>query len=146
MTILLRAVLGWLAAVLAVLVFNQGMVWVLYANGLLPTPPYDLAPVGALHIPHLADLCFWGGLYGVAFGSALPWLPRWPGWVLGLGLGLLAAVVGWFVVAPLEGLPVASGWDPEAMLRSVLIDGFWGIGVGVIALTLIPPRLIFRLR
>ena len=38
-----------------------------------------------------------------------------PKWLIGLGFGLLAAAVGWFVAAPLKGLPVASwlgGWTP----------------------------------
>lgn len=146
MTILLRAALGGLAAVLAVLVFDQGMVWVLYANGLLAEPPYDLARSGPLHLPHLADLCVWAGLYGLAYGIALPWLPRLPGSLLGLGLGLLATAIGWFVAAPANGLPIASGWAPEPMLIAVLTNGFWGIGVGVIAPMLIPPRLIARFR
>jgi hypothetical protein len=64
-------------------------------------------------------------------------------WLLGLGLGLLAALVSWFVVAPLKGQPVASGFDPARMLVSVLINGFWGVGVGVI-LPLLMPRAAAR--
>jgi len=51
---------------------------------------------------------------------------------------VLAALVGWFVVAPLKGQPVASGFDPARMLVSILINGFWGIGVGVILPFLLP--------
>lgn len=57
---------------------------------------------------------------------------RAPTWLLGLGLGLLAAVVGWFVVAPVKGQPMASGFVPMRMLIFVLINGTWGIGVGVV--------------
>jgi hypothetical protein len=140
MPILLRASLGFIAAALSVLVFHQGMVEILHVAGLLPNGPYNLAPMGPLHVPVLADQCFWGGLYGIVFGIAMPSLPRLPYWLLGLGLGLVAAAVGWFVVAPLKGLPLAAGWDPVAMLRSVAINGFWGIGVGIIAPWLIPTR------
>ncbi len=144
MTILLRAALGFVAGSLAVVVFHQGMVWVLYSNGLAPFRPYDLSPYGPLHIPRLADLCFWGGLYGVGFGVVLPLLRRVPKWLVGLGFGLLAAAVGWFVVAPLKGLPIAGGWAPDAMLRSVVINGFWGIGLGIIAPMIIPRGRSFR--
>ena len=134
-----RAALGGLAAALSVVIFHQGMVAALHAGGLLANAPYNLAPYGPLRVPYLADLCFWGGLYGVLFGLALPRLPR-PLWLSGLGLGLLAATVGWFVVAPLKGLPLAAGWQPAAMLRSVAINGAWGIGVGLIAPLLLARR------
>jgi hypothetical protein len=128
-----RAALGFLAAVLAVLTFHQGMVGLLYLLGLLPRAPYQLGPAGPLGVPVLVNLCFWGGLYGAAYGLLLPRLPRAvPVLLLGLGLGLCAALVGWFVVAPLKGLPVAGGWAPMAMLRSVLINGAWGIGTALI--------------
>ncbi len=78
----------------------------------------------------------WGGgagLYGAAFGLALPRLPRRaPMWLLGFGLGLLAVLVLWFVVAPLKGQPVAGGFVPVRMLIGTLIHGVWGIGVGLI--------------
>jgi hypothetical protein len=137
-----RALLGFVAAVLSVLTFHQGMWALLYALGMMPRAPYPMAPpVPPLGIPVIVNLCFWGGLYGLVFGLALPRLPRAPMWLLGLGLGLIAALVGWFVVAPLKGLPVASGFDPARMLVSVLINGFWGIGVGII-LPLLMPRVI----
>ena len=129
----LRAILGFLAAALSVLTFHQGMVGLLYGLGMLPRAPYQLGPVGPYGVPSLLNLCFWGGLYGILFGLLLPLLPRRvPMWLLGLGLGLLAAAVGWFVVAPLKGLPLAAGWAPAAMLRSVLINGLWGIGTALI--------------
>ena len=53
-------------------------------------------------------------------------------WLLGLGLGLLATLVLWFVVAPLKGQPVAGGFVPQRMLVTVLIHGAWGIGVGLL--------------
>ena len=104
----------------------------LHAAGIVPPAPYPTNPVPPFGVPLIASLCFWGGLYGLGFGLALPRLPRAPMWLLGLGLGLLAAVVGWFVVAPLKGQPVAGGFVPLRMLVSVLINGAWGIGVGLI--------------
>jgi hypothetical protein len=128
----LRAVLGLLAAVLAVLVFHQGMVGLLYASGMLPRGPYQFGPVPPFGVPVLVSQAFWAGLCGIAYGLALPRLPRGaPVALKGLGLGLLAAAVGWFVVAPIKGLPVAGGWVPMNLLRSVLINGAWGIGTAL---------------
>jgi hypothetical protein len=139
-----RAALGFAAAVLSVLTFHQGMWALLHAAGIMPPAPYPTNPVPPFGVPLIASLCFWGGLYGLGFGLALPRLPRAPMWLLGLGLGLLAAVVGWFVVAPLKGQPVAGGFVPLRMLVSVLINGAWGIGVGVILPLLGARRSVAR--
>jgi len=138
MTAPMRALLGFAAGALSVPTFHQGMWALLYALGMMPRAPYPMTPVPPLGVPLIASLCFWGGLYGLVFGLALPRLPRAPMCLLGLGLGLLAAFVGWFVVAPLKGQPMASGFDPARMLVSVLINGSWGIGVGVILPFLMP--------
>lgn len=130
---ILRALLGFLAAVLSVLTFHQAMIGLLHAAGMLPRPPFNFAPVPPLGVPVLLNLCFWGGLYGILFGLVLPRLPRaLPLLAAGLLLGLLAASVGWFVVAPIKGLPMAAGWSGQRMLVSVLINGVWGIGTAVI--------------
>ena len=144
MTMPMRAALGFLAAVLSVLTFHQAMWGVLYLGGMMPRPPYPMGPVPPFGVPLIASLCFWGGLYGLVFGVVLPRLPRQPTWLLGLGLGIVAALVGWFVVAPLKGQPLASGFDPARMLVSLLINGFWGIGVGVI-LPMLMPRATARI-
>ena len=43
-------------------------------------------------------------------------------------------------MAPLKGQPVSGGFVPLRLLVSVLINGTWGIGVGVIL-----PRLMRRM-
>jgi tetrahydromethanopterin S-methyltransferase subunit C len=101
-------------------------------------PPYPMAPTPPWGVPRVIDLAFWGGLYGILFGLALPRL-RGPYWVNGLILGVIAALIGFFVVAPLKGMPVGGGWQVSNWERSLLINGCWGIGVGVI-LPLILPR------
>jgi hypothetical protein len=143
MTAPMRALLGFVAAVLSVLTFHQGMWALLHAAGIMPPAPYPMAPVPPFGVPQIVSLCFWGGLYGLVFGLALPSLPRAPMWLLGLGLGLLAALVGWFVVAPLKGQPLATGFVPLRMLISILINGCWGIGVGII-LPLLMPKAVAR--
>ena len=140
MTATTRALLGFAAATLSVLTFHQGIWALLYAAGLMPRGPFPMQPVPPFGVPQIVSLAFWGGLYGAVFGLALPRLPQAPLWLLGLGLGLVAVLVGWFVVAPLRGQPVAGGFVPVRMLVSVLINGGWGVGVGLI-LSLLGGRL-----
>src|SRR5215217_2011107 len=106
----MRALLGFLAAAVSVLTFHQGAWALLHAAGLMPLAPYPTSPVPPLGVPLVVDFCFWAGIWGAAFSLALPRLPRAPLWLLGLGLGLLAVLAAWFVVAPLKGQPVASGF------------------------------------
>ena len=131
-TSLNRALLGFVAAVISVLVFHQGMWALLHLIGLMP-PPYPTRSVPPFGVPLIIDLCFWGGVWGGVFGLVLPKLPEsYPMWVRGLGLGVAAALVGLFIVPLIKGLPVAGGWAAMAFVRSFLINGFWGIGVGLI--------------
>lgn len=140
-----RALLGFVAAVISVLIFHQGMWGVLHAVGIMPPAPYPTNPVPPFGVPLIASLCFWGGVYGFVFGLVLPRLPRSaPIWLLGLGLGLLAASIGWFVVAPIKGQPIAAGFVPVRMLISILINGAWGIGVGLILPFLMAMRASAR--
>lgn len=138
----MRAFLGFVAAAIAVLTFHQGMVAAMHAAGWIPFAPYRTTPVHPFGVPVIVSLCFWGGLYGAVFGLAMPRF-TWPHWLCGLVLGLIAVLVGWFIVAPLKGLPIANGWVPLRMLRSVVTNGFWGLGVGLI-LPLLMPRSLVR--
>ena len=141
---LMRVFLGFIAGAIAVLTFHQGMVAALHAAGWVQFAPYPTAPVPPFGVPRIADLCFWGGLYGAAFGLAMPRF-TWPAWLNGLILGVIAALVGMFIVAPLKGLPIAGGWMPANILRSLVINGFWGLGVGII-LPLLMPRSLVRVQ
>jgi hypothetical protein len=128
-----RVVLGGVAAVLSVLIFHQGMIALLHALALpgLPVgPAYAMAPVPPYGVPRVVDLCFWGGLYGLVFGALQPVVSR-PFWVAGLWLGIVAVLVGFFVVPAIKGLPVG-GSSVLDWVRSLLINGAWGIGVGLI--------------
>ena len=130
----MRALLGFIAAVISVLIFHQGMWAALHTlalPGLAMPPPYPIDPIPPWGIPRIINLCFWGGLYGIVFGLILPRLTA-PLWLCGLGLGVIAALVGNLVVPAVKGLPIGSGWILLNWVRSLLINGFWGIGVGLI--------------
>ena len=138
----MRVFLGFIAAAIAVLTFHQGMIAALHAVGWVPFVPYRTTPVPPFGMPAIVSNCFWGGLYGAAFGLLMPRF-TWPLWLCGLILGLIAVLVGWFIVAPIKGLPIAGGWVPMNMLRSIVINGSFGVGVGII-LPLLMPRSLVR--
>ena len=94
-----------------------------------------------LGVPVIVDLCFWGGLYGALFGLLMPRFTL-PLWLCGLILGIIAALVGMFIVAPIKGNAIANGWHAWPMARSLLINGFWGVGVGLILPLLMPRTLV----
>jgi hypothetical protein len=129
-----RALLGFIAAAISVLIFHQAM-WealhVLDLPGLKMPPPYPMDPVAPFGVPRILNLCFWGGLYGIVFGLLLPRMTA-PLWLCGLVLGIIAALVGLLVVPAIKHLPIGAGWVPLSWVRSFLINGFWGIGVGII--------------
>lgn len=126
-----RLGLGFLAALISVLTFHQGMIALLWSLGIANFGPFPMRGVPPLGIPQIVNLCFWGGLYGALFGFLRPEITV-PLWLAGLGLGVLAMLVGFFIVAPLKGNPIAGNWIAMSWVRSFLINGFWGIGVGVI--------------
>lgn len=132
----LRAILGFIAAVLATLIFHQAMWEALHLMGKMP-PPFPMTPTQPFGVPRIASLCFWAGLYGAVFGLAMPRLPR-PLWLSGLLLGIVAALVGLLVVTTIKGQQIGAGFVPIIWGISLLINGFWGIGVGLITPLLMP--------
>lgn len=121
-----RAFFGFLAAALSVLTFHAAAWWGLHLYGLMP-PPYPVNPTAPFGLPLIASLTFWGALYGIPFGLALP---RLPGSAVAWGfvLGLVACLVGWFIVAPLKGAPPGGG----SIIIPLVVNGAWGIGVGLL--------------
>jgi hypothetical protein len=130
---------------LSVLTFHQGMIFLLHTLAIpgleVAALPYRFTPVPPLGVPLILDLCFWGGLYGVVFGLVTP-APKGLMPLRGLAFGVLAVLVGFFVVAWIKGNPIGGGWVLANWIRSLLINGLFGVGLGLIY----PPlaRLVFR--
>src|ERR1700759_1858248 len=97
----MRAFLGFVAAAISGLTFHQGIIAVLHSLGWSPFSPYRTMPVPPWGVPVIADLCFWGGVYGAIFGLLMPRFTL-PLWLCGVILGVIAALVGMFIVAPIK--------------------------------------------
>ncbi len=128
-----RMAAGFIVAVVSVLIFHQG-VWALLHFLDIPgygmPPPFPTDHVGPLGVPRIVSLCFWGGVWGALFGAF--WRDaEGPSWRRGLVLGIAAALFGMFVVAALKGLPIGGNWQVTNWAKSFLINGIWGVGVGL---------------
>jgi hypothetical protein len=134
----MRAFLGFVAGALAVLTFHQGLVEVLHLLGLATQAAYRVTPAMPFNVPMIVSLSFWGGVYGLIFGMIQPKISM-PAWLSGLCLGLIAAVISMVIAAPLKGNPIAYDGQAWPVVRSFLVNGFWGVGVGLI-LPLLQPR------
>ena len=135
-----RAFLGFIAAAISVLTFHQGMVEALHALGLSPFTAYSAHPMPSLRRAADRRSLLLGRAVRLGIRVAAPRF-TWPLWVCGLILGIIAALVGMFVVAPIKGNAIANGWQAWPIARSLLINGFWGLGVGLILPMLLPRGL-----
>ena len=59
--------------------------------------------------------------------------------------GVIAGLFGLFVVAAIKGLPIGGGWLAGNWIKSMFINGTWGLGVGLL-LTVLPYQTTARVR
>src|SRR3954453_12724931 len=105
-----QSVGGFVAGFLAVLSFHQIPLLPLHLPGLVPSPPWNMAPVPPLGVPAVISAAFWGGLWGIVLALLAPRLGgEARSWIEGILFGArVVAVVAWFVVRPIKGLPVGA--------------------------------------
>jgi hypothetical protein len=125
--------IGFVAGALATLTFHQGIIWLLSALGAIQANAYSWRPVAPFGVPQVINLAFWGGLWGCVFALIADRFPRsWPLWLAGFLFGAIApTLVGWFVIAPLRGQPMAQGFVPARMWAGPVINGVYGLGTAV---------------
>lgn len=123
---------GFISGALAVLILHQGMAALLYALGTLPRPPYSMAPTTPFGVPVLWSITFWGGVWGAVLAASLGRLDGARLLVAALIFGaIFPTLVAWFVVAPMKGQPMASGFVPSRMWIGPVLNGAWGLGTGI---------------
>lgn len=135
-----RVILGSIAGALSVLVFHQTILQIFYWGGLAPQAAFRIAVVAPFNAPMVVSITFWGAIYGGLFGWLQPRLPRLM-LLRALLAGIFALLMGWFVVRPVAGHPVAFGWQAAPMLRSAAAAMMWGLGTTLIMPLLRPRRL-----
>jgi hypothetical protein len=135
-----RACLGFSAGAIAVLTFHQGLSELFFHVGLPTHGGYRTAASWPFGLPAIVNLCFSGGIYGAIFAVFFRQMPR-SMWRQGLVLGLLSAVISLLLIVPLKGHGIAFNGALWPIARSLLLNSFWGLGVGLLLPMLRPKRL-----
>ncbi len=149
-----RIVVGFIAGVLAVLVFHQTGGIAAKALGYLPATwvPYNMTEfkgaagaatdlfrsLGFNGMPNLFNSLFWGGIWGVVFGAIHPKLPGGALIVKGLVLGIIIALFNWtilpFIQGQIRGMPNQAyfgGGNVQRMITTLFFALPFGVGAGL---------------
>ena len=120
---------GFLAGAIAVLAVQQPALGFFQWLGWTQGVPYRMNPTQPFGIAQIWSFAFFGGLWGIVLAWAASRQRFMPVLLFGFVFGaILLPLVGWFVVAPLRGQPVAQGFVLSRMWFSPLINGIWGFG------------------
>jgi hypothetical protein len=130
----MRPPMGFVAGLLATLIFHQLTLALLWVAGVAPFPPFQMAATPPFGVPAVFSLAFWGGVWGILYALVDGRFPRGVGyWVSAFLFGaILPSAVALLVVLPLKGRPVGGGWHASLLLTAFLVNGAWGIGTGLI--------------
>ena len=124
-------VAGFVAGAVSVLVFHQLGFYLAAELGYSRATLYNMRPVPPWGVPTIVSQAFWGGLWGIlgAFVvTRLPGILKGPlGWIL-FAITLVLAV-NWFVVLPIKGAPVGSGWRLPNVIVLPIVYALWGFGM-----------------
>jgi hypothetical protein len=77
-----RLLFGFIAGVLATLIFHQLTLAVLWGGGLAPFRPFSLAATKPFGVPAVFSLAFWDGVWGMVFVLIDSSFPRRGYWVI----------------------------------------------------------------
>jgi hypothetical protein len=140
-----KMAIGFVAGFAAVLVFHQLTVGLLHLVGVIANPPYRTNATGPLGVPQFINAAFWGGVWGIVIAHVTERFAtrneriKWAAIIGAVG----ATLVGWFIVAPIKGNPVAGGWNLARIWIGPVLNGMFGLGTGIF-LELIRERLAHR--
>ena len=122
-------VLAFIAGALAVPVFHQILLLLLYLAKIVPFAPFNWTPTKPFGVPDIISISFWGGVWGVVFALTLPrWFRGATYWIAAAIIGGVAlTLVFMFVVWPLK----IGGLPPDMVglfIIGFVLNAAWGIG------------------
>ncbi len=126
-------ILGFIAGFFGVLIFHQGLWYLLYQVHFIPAdrPAWPLDPIPPFGVPSVISKSFWGGLWGAALA---PLLVRYSGaayWTTWILIGAVAlTLTALYVVSPIKGEPMPPMWP--RFYYALLVNGAWGFGTALL--------------
>lgn len=113
------------------LVFHQAVIWAFQMLGLAVTP-WNMSPVPPFGVPAVISLAFWGGVWGIPIWYLMRHATGAAYWLRAAVFGAIGPTAGFlFIVLPLKGGAMAGGWDPKLIVGGLIVNGVWGLGLGV---------------
>lgn len=123
---------GFIAGFLAVPLFHQLAMGLLFALNIIPIAPFDMTATQPLGIPVVLSASFWGGVWGVIFAFTVLRLRGASYWVWSIIAGaFLLSVVAAFIVSPLKHMGVMWGWSFAIMVFALYVNAAWGLGLAL---------------
>jgi hypothetical protein len=121
-----NALLGFIAGVIATLVFHQGTIWLLQFGPGFPFPAWRMSD-NAYGVPAVLALSFWAGIWGVPLAWLLAARPAWPQLLTGAVLGsVVPSVWGWTVIATMRGGAMFAGGNLRIIALVLFVNAVWG--------------------
>lgn len=129
-----RFISAFIAGFIAVLVFHQGLLALLYAADFSPVAPYQMTSTQPFGLPKLLSLSLWGGIWGLVWAATvLRWSRVKYYWVAAIVFGALAVNFSALLIfAPLKGQAIAGGWEPIVLVVGLLVNAAWGFGTALL--------------
>lgn len=118
---------GFLAGVVATLVFQQALIWLLTQFMPFPFKAWNMA-INSYGVPSVLALAFWGGVWGIALCGVVAQMLRVPALLTGAVLGAIVPSV-WYgtVIAVMKSQPLFAGGELNVILIALLVNAVWGL-------------------
>lgn len=137
----LTTIKAFIAGVLAMLIFHQGLLAALHYLGRTRVSAWDMTPGWPVGLPLLGSWLVWGGIWGVLVWGLIRNTEAAGYYIGAIILGaILPGVVFLFGIMPLadQALWIA-GWDKHFIAGVLLLQAFWGLGLALFMRAFKPP-------
>jgi hypothetical protein len=126
---------AFVAGFLSTLAFHQVLYWLLQMAGLpLPGAPFNMESRPPFGIPAVLSLSLWGGLWGMAIWYLMRHAAGRAYWIRAIVFGAIFPTAA----ALLFFIPIKNNWsfaaatNPGFWVIGFLLNGFWGLGLGLL--------------
>lgn len=123
-----KHLLNFVAGFLSILIFQQGILGIVYLAGFALVKPYNMNPTSPLGVPVVISMAFFGGLWGILIGYLVRNDPPKMFWLKVILLGAIAPTAALYLIEyPIKGI----AFNPMMLPLNLILNGIWGIGLGL---------------